>query len=192
MVKLQMVYMMNIIMNLVENIKESTKGLYMKKQQFCLLIILILILSFGINGCGKNDVTTNTENETSKEETVIEQTNPLMELYEEVASENIVLQAQEKHLDSAIQYYESIKMSQSADMFEQKSFAEEVMGSNTTDGSEEGVLMDYPDFNPDAVEIIIPDISEEDIETRTAELEIQNEELKEKITNMQEYLTIIK
>lgn len=164
----------------------------MKKQQFCLLIILILVLSFGINGCEKNDAPTTTENKTSKEDTVIEQTPTLMDVYEKVASENIVLQAQEKHLDSAIQYYESIKMSQSADMFEQKSFAEEVMGSNTTDGSEEGVLMDYPDFNPDAVEIIIPDISEEDVETRTAELEIQNEELKEKITNMQEYLTIIK
>ena len=164
----------------------------MKKQQFCLLIILILVLSFGINGCGKNDAPTTTENKTSKEDTVIEQTPTLMDAYEKVASENIVLQAQEKHLDSAIQYYESIKMSQSADMFEQKSFAEEVMGSNTTDGSEEGVLMDYPDFNPDAVEIIIPDISEGDVETRTAELEIQNEELKEKITNMQEYLTIIK
>ena len=164
----------------------------MKKQQFCLLIILMLALLFGIIGCGKDDVTATTETEIAKEETVIEQTNPLMELYEEVASENIVLQAQEKHLESAIQYYESIKMNQSVDEFEQKSFAEEIMGSNTTDGSEEGVLLDYKDFNPDEVEIIIPDIPEEDVETRTAELELQNEELKEKITNMQEYLAIIR
>ena len=164
----------------------------MKKQQFCLLIILMLALLFGIIGCGKDDVTDTMETEIAKEETIIEQSNPLMDLYEEVASENIVLQAQEKHLDSAIQYYESIKMNKSVDEFEQKSFAEEIMGSNMADGSEEGVLMNYPDFNPDAVEIIIPDISEEDVETRTAELELQNEELKEKITNMQEYLAIIR
>ena len=48
--------------------------------------------------------------------------------------------------------------------------------------------MNYPAFNPDSIEITIPEISEEDAETKASELEMQNEELSKTIADIQQVL----
>ena len=158
----------------------------MKKKQLSLLLILILILTIGLVACGKKDTGAVSETETSETSDNSEQLSESMSHYQNIAKENILLLAQKNHLTIALQYYRNNEMNQSADNFTQKTFEEELMGT-TNDGTNE-ILIAYPDFNPDSVEIVIPDISEEEADAKSLELETQNEELKKTIEEMQQVL----
>lgn len=157
-----------------------------KKIQKNLSLTLIISLLFTLYGCGdKNNVATTNTSPTA--ETVsAEQLSTSMNRYQEAATQNIILLAQKQHLNLAIQYYNNIEMSNSADQFQQKSFEEEVFGSQKETESE--TMMNYPAFNPDSIEITIPEISEEDAETKASELEMQNEELSKTIADIQQVL----
>ena len=156
----------------------------MKKKQLSLLLILILVLIIGLTACGEKN--TDTISETSEELSNSEQLSTSMSHYQNVAKENILLLAKKYYLNNAMQYYINCEMNQSVDRFTEKSFEEEILG--TTTDNEQKTLIAYPDFNPDSVEIVIPEISEEEAETKSLELETQNEELKKTIETMQEEL----
>lgn len=154
--------------------------------QTTLLLILIITMLLTFCGCGNKNNTVATTSPPIDETVIAEPLSPSMSRYQEAAKQNILLLAQEQHLNLEIQYYSSIEMSDSADRFQQKSFEEEVFGSKKITESE--ILIDYPAYNPDSIEITIPYISEEDAESKASELEIQNEELKKTISDMQQVL----
>ena len=157
-----------------------------KKIQKNLSLTLIITLLFTLYGCGDKNSVATTNTSPTTETTVAEQLSPSMSRYQEAATQNIILLAQKQHLNLAIQYYNNMEMSNSADQFQQKSFEEEVLGSQKETESE--IMMNYPSFNPDSIEITIPEISEEDAETKASELEMQNEELSKTIADMQQVL----
>lgn len=153
--------------------------------KLCICIIMILL---ALSGCGNKDSVAATEPDTSQvDETVVaQQLSPAMNRYQEAVKQNTILLAQKQHLSLAMQYYDSLEMSRSVERFEQKSFEEEIFGSQEDAEAQSEVLTEYPEFNPDVVEISIPEISEEEAETKAAELETQNEELEKTIADMQD------
>ena len=111
-----------------------------------------------------------------------ESLSPAMSRYHEAVKENTVLLAQQNYLNNAILYYQSIRMMTVADGFEEKSFEEVALG---TKQDEEKIMVDYPEFNPDSVEITVPEITEEEADAKSEELETVNEELKQLIADLQ-------
>ena len=155
------------------------------KKQLSILVLLIFMMAVALVGCGKKDI----EVEKTEEASVLEQLSPEMSRYQEAAKENILLLAQKNHLDMAVQYYVGIDMKQSIEGFTKKSF-EEIL--NVSEDEEKKEQIDYPAFNPDAVEIVIPEVSEEEAEAKSIELESQNEELQKVIEEIQEELNSYK
>ena len=86
-----------------------------KKIQKNLSLTLIITLLFTLYGCGDKNSVATTNTSPTAETTVAEQLSPSMSRYQEAATQNIILLAQKQHLNLAIQYYNNMEMSNSAD-----------------------------------------------------------------------------
>lgn len=162
-----------------------------KKIYLARIIVVMLLVTVVLPGCGsreeENTVTEEAVETTLPAESTPEPTStaeslsPAMSRYHEVVKENTVLLAQQDYLNNAILYYQSIRMMTVADGFEEKSFEEVALGNEQ---DEEQIMIDYPEFNPEAVEITFPEITEEEADAKSEELETVNEELKQLIADL--------
>lgn len=164
-----------------------------KKIYLARIIVVMFLVTVALPGCGSREEEKNTVTEEAVETTLpaestpeptptAESLSPAMSRYHEAVKENTVLLAQQDYLNNAILYYQSIRMMTVADGFEEKSFDEVALGKKQ---DEEQIMIDYPEFNPDAVEITVPEISEEEADAKSEELETVNEELKQLIADLQ-------
>lgn len=163
-----------------------------KKIYLARIIVVMLLVTVVLPGCGsreeENTVTEEAVETTLPAESTPEPTptaeslSPAMSRYHEAVKENTVLLAQQDYLNNAILYYQSIRMMTVADGFEEKSFEEVALGNEQ---DEEQIMIDYPEFNPEAVEITFPEITEEEADAKSEELETVNEELKQLIADLQ-------
>lgn len=175
-----------------QNRRKKADKMKSKKIYLARIVVVMLLAVFGLPGCGnkeeKNTITEENVETISPVESTPEPTptakplSPAMSRYHEAVKENTVLLAQQNYLNNAILYYQSIETMTVAEGFEEKSFEEVALG---TKQDEEKIMVDYPEFNPDSVEITVPEIAEEEADAKSEELETVNEELKQLIADLQ-------
>ena len=166
--------------------------------------LLLLLLCLTLAGCGDNEedtVTTDTVTEagtatsTDTEETAEIKDVPAadQDTYKMLAETNIVLKRKKTNLILECTYYENIVMDQSAQDFEKKDVMADILNRNQSNSETEYTPAKYPELNADyQADISIPEIDDSELESRIAELQVENEELTADISYLSNQIYVYK
>lgn len=166
--------------------------------------LLIIIFCLVLTGCGdkaedaaapESVNTTETAESTSAEENAAENTPAInQETYKRLAELNLIYRNKKAYLLGVCDYYENIVISQSIQGFDNKNPMDDILNTNKNTGETEIMPANYPNEYGAVFqeETDIPEIDDSELESRIAELEKENEELKTQTSQLSEMITIYK
>ena len=156
--------------------------------------LLLLILCLALTGCGDSaEDTGTTEADTAESTEVKESSAADQDTYEMLAETKIVLQRKKAELTLEYGHYENIILNQSAQYFVKKDVMPDLSSGNQSDAETEYTPAKYPKLNPDyQADISIPEIDDSELESRIAELQIENQELTAQISYLTEQIAVYK